>query len=212
MFGRFRNGLIGGAIAAISFIASPYAHATLIAGSASFSDLGPLGNGLGFSGTFNPSSNFSFDLTYDTPVILPNFLTITSNDTNNAFWGAATAGDIIATTFTFTQPSGGSGKVSGKGSETTTAFSGFIVGADGSIHWGGPAVVDFGNGLVLDILLTDASFDIDAFTTDPNQSIGITALFSLSGDPDPVPEPASMAIFGAGLLGLGLLQRRRDRG
>ena len=189
MFGRLRKAFLCGVIVAISSVAGPYAHATLIAGSASFSDSGPSGNGLSFMGAFNPSSNFSFDLTYGTPVILPNFLTITSNDTNNAFWGTTSATDNIATTFTFTKPSGGVGSVSGKGAETTTAFLGFIVGADGTIHWGGPAVVDFGNGLVLDILLTDASFDIAAFTADPNQSVGVTALLTLSGDPSTVPEP-----------------------
>lgn len=212
MVGRLTKTLLCAAVAALPWVASDQAHATLIAGTAAFSDTGPAGNnGLTFTGVFNPSSTFSFNLTAGTPVTFTNFLTISSHDTNNAFFGNASATDTIRTSFTFTQPSGGSGAVSGTGSETTTAFFGFIVGIDGSIHWGGPAIIDFGNGTVLDIVLSDASFHFDG-VADPNQSIGVGATFSLTGGSSAVPEPASLALFGAGLLGLGLLKRRSSRG
>ncbi len=209
MVGKVTKWLLCGAVVATSLIASGHAHATLIAGTAAFSDAGPSGNGLSFTGTFNPSNSFSFNLTSGTPVIIPNFLTITSHDTGG-FFGSAAA-DNIATTFSFTQPGIGSGSVNGVGSEVTAAFLGLIVGADGSIHWGGPAVIDFGGGLVLDILLTDASFSNTGFPADPDQSVNIAAILNLQDGTHAGPEPASIALFGAGLLGLGLLKRRRDR-
>jgi hypothetical protein len=49
------------------------------------------------------------------------------------------------------------------------------------------------------------------FVSDSSRGGGDVLLHSLSVTPDPVSEPASFALLGGGLLGFGLLRRRRNR-
>jgi len=59
-----------------------------------------------------------------------------------------------------------------------------------------------GFGSTLDQSITDESFGID--------NVLIRSNFA-GGGGDPIPEPASLAIFSLGLLGLGLARRRRQK-
>jgi len=199
---RLHQLLLFSAIAFVALAPAQKAHAATIAGTASFLDTGPSGNNLNFTGVFNPSNAFNFNLNYGLPVTLTNFLTITATDTN--FNLLSTATDTIKTTFNFTQPGSGSGSVFGSGEDTSL----FFVFDNGNIHWNGPAVVNFGN-LDLTITLSDASFS-SAFagilTAFP--SVGIDATFSLTGTSDVVsqtPLPAALPLFATGLAALGLL-------
>jgi len=205
MTGRFSRWLWTAALSVPLAIAAQQASATLVAGSAIFSDTGPSGNGLSFSGAFHPSS-FSFNAAYGTPYTINDFLTVTSNDDNRTFWGNEAATDSLLVSFTITQPAGGNGAIPGSGTETLSFFFGSISGGSGAIHWTAPAVITFADNEQLSIALSDASFDVHS---NPDQSVLIDATFTLTGTPAAIPEPASIALFGAGLLGLGLAARRR---
>jgi hypothetical protein len=184
------------------------ARATVISGSATFKDDGPAGNGLIFSGTADNGALSSLNLTLDTPVTLTNFLTITSNDTNDAFFGKAGAKDNLETDFAFTLPSGGSGTLAGKGKETTDAFFGFIFSTTGAVTWANPAAIDFADGAVLDVSLSTARFNPDG---GPDQTVHSSLTLDLIAPPSAVPEPAAFMVLATGLLGLTMVQRRRGR-
>ncbi len=201
---RLHQWLLLGAVGFLPLVSLHQAEAATIAGTASFTDVGPNGNGLTFSGTFNPSSAFNLNLTYGTPVTLVDFLTITANDTN--LLGVAT--DTVKTTFNFTQPSSASGSVFGSGTDASLFF---ILNA-GNITWNGPAAVNFGNGLDLTIALSDASFF--SLGNPFNTRVAIDATFSLTGGGAQVsqaPLPAALPLFATGLGGLGLLGWLRSK-
>jgi hypothetical protein len=187
------------------------AQATTVSGTGTFVDNGPAGNGLNFTGVTNNSLLTNLDLTAGTPVILTDFVTISTTDTTGSFFGT-TEKDNIAENFSFTLPSSLSGSLAGSGSETVyTGFFGIVDGVSGKISWDNPLTLNFTDGAELQISLSDATFDKSGYFTNPNQSVTVNATLDLVQGPDPVPEPGTLLLFGASVIGLAAIMRRRQK-
>lgn len=126
---------------------------------------------------------------------------INSNETDNLG---------VTAHFTFTNPLSGISDVIATGTATTGAVSDAAV--DFTLNWT-PILLNFGASgqfsLTLDALSLDGmgpqNLNARLSLVSADQSIGI------SGEATPVPEPATLALFGAGLVGLGAPRRRKAR-
>jgi hypothetical protein len=109
--------------------------------------------------------------------------------------------DTVKVAFTFTEPSGATGTLTATGSYQAN----YVNGTD-SITWTQPNVVaNFTNGDSLDVTLDNAS-DWDIYS-----NITLHLVQTTGGSGGRVPEPASMAVLGVGLLGLGAVRRWQRR-
>lgn len=101
----------------------------------------------------------------------------------------------------------------GSGNGTTAAGT-IVIASGGIVTWSNPTTINFGPNAdgVLNVDLTGGIFNPGpgfSFTPGEAHALTVKAKFTLKEAASDVPEPATLAVLGLGLLGLGFATRRR---
>lgn len=96
---------------------------------------------------------------------------------------------------------------SGSATGSTAGHGGIIHYA--SLAWGGPILLNFGNGGILSLVLDNANFSAGFLGFRQGQANGATIRATATLVAAPVPLPASGLALGAALVGAGAFVRRR---
>ncbi|WP_372786345.1 PEPxxWA-CTERM sorting domain-containing protein [Phenylobacterium sp.] len=184
--------------------------------------IGTVANATAFVGTFDVTANQGSGLIINTaPDNGPVSFNLTQGNSTTVdlfdIWTPETAvnpDDLVAqpisVAFNFTLPTGFGG--SAGGSTDTNIVLGIF--DQGAVNWTNPTTLNFGNGGVLQISLSNETFNTGFLSFTPGQHNGadVYATFKLVHDSLPgVPEPASWALMigGFGMAGAALRRRRQ---
>jgi hypothetical protein len=157
------------------------------------------------------SNPFSINLNEGVPLTVDLF-DIWTND--GSISGGDTSPQSGTVEWTITDPAGSG---TSEGESAGYNYWVFIFNVQGgSITWDNPTEIALANGGELEISLSDVTFNEGLYGTDPGYHNGATveATFRLtdagsSGPVASVPEPMSLGLFGLGLIGMGVVARRR---
>ena len=187
-----------------TLLAGAAAHATPFVGQATFVDE-TSGNQLNVTASPNPVP-INLNLPLYGSQYFSDFTTLTFSDTSLT----ALQTDQVALQFSFTQPGNDGGSTNGTADDQGYYF--FVHLNAGGIAWSGDThfdlqnldfyseeIVPFAGAPALGIDVYDAAFLVGS----SNQQVDLAVRFT------DVPEPASLAIIGTGLIGLGALRRRQ---
>ena len=189
------------------------ANATVFGGSATFTDL-TTGNPLTVTALPNPKTFATGSISAGGSDYFSGFMALLTTDTQGGlpcFFGC-TATDQVSLSFSWSSPSSAPGTTqNGSVSQTDFAIASYD---NGNLQWANDTHVD-SNGTYAEQLVTftdgaQAYVDVyDAAIRGTTTSESTQFDVRIRDVRDPIPEPMTLSLLGAGFLGLGLAKRHR---